>query len=247
MRLSSGEFLALLKRAFEGAGWKHGRYEDAATTTWWLQIHGINWLQYLTERGPRLFESAATVPELLLNTPSRSVLDGMRSSYLHCGAAATDLVYANACIEKLTSVETRNCLDRVMVIPGLVTLARRNASAIARWYSRTCLHVAFIDAGATHPTYQQYLLPPMHESTTQSLFLICSLDNEGVNHYHRSIRSLDQTHTLLRSISPEEFRQTAQTVQTGGIELPAEAINFFNGFGNRVLVEASEQSRQGAG
>lgn len=247
MRLSNSELMSLLKRALEGSGWNNGRFEEAAYAIWWLESRGISWLDDLADVWPRLNRTVVPTPELVKDHTANCVIDASRSSLLHCGPNSVDLAFANACSENLVSVETRHCLDRIMILPGLAVLAKRGASAMARWYSNESLHIASIRAGARYPNYTQYAVPPEQRVNDSSLFLICSLDPDGVNHYCRKMSKLIESHDVVKELLPEHFKLRANESLANGIHVLKESIDILNGAGDRVLVESTEQSRAGAG
>ncbi len=247
MRLSNSELISLLKRALEGSGWNNGRYEEAAYAIWWLESRGISWLDDLANVWPRLFRSVVPTPELIKDHMANSVIDAGRSSLLHCGPNSIDLAYANACSESLVSVETRHCLDRIMILPGLAVLSKRGASAMARWYSNNLLHIATIRAGSRFPTYTQYAIPEGKRVEDTSLYIICSCDLDGVNHYRRNMSKLNESHNVVKELLPEHFAQRTEDSLADGIHVLRESVDILNKAGDRVLVEATDQSRTGAG
>ena len=247
MRLSNNEFLSLLKRAFEGAGWTHGRYEDAAFAVWWIEAHGLNWLTRLADNWPRIDRAATAVPELIQAHAPGSVIDAAGASLLHCGSNSVDLVYANACSEPLATLETRRCVDRILIIPSLTTLATRGANALARWYADDVLHVVTIKSDESFPTYTRYELPESRDIVDSSLFLTCSRNVDGLNHYYRNVSKLAEVYNVLHTLSAEQLGRNANNSKANGIDVSDEAISLLNQAADRVLVEATEQSRQGAG
>ena len=247
MRLSNTELLSLLKRAFEGSGWNHGRYEEAAYAIWWLESCGIRWLDNLADVWPRLVQTVVATPELTKNHTANSVIDAGSTSLLHCGPNSIDLAFANAHSEPLVSVEIRRCLDRIMILPGHAILAKRGATAVARWHSNESLHVASILANAAYPNYTQHAVPREQQVSDSSLFLICSLDNDGVNHYCRNVSKMSDIHDVVKTLLPEDFKQRRDESLANGIHVLEESIDILNDAGDNVLVEATEQSRTGAG
>ncbi|MFK8029695.1 MAG: DUF3726 domain-containing protein [Gammaproteobacteria bacterium] len=240
MRLSNSELLSLLKRALEGSGWTQGRYEEPAHAIWWLECHGINWLENLPNIWPRLIQTGPPMTELVSNHGAESVIDAGSASLLHCGPNSVDLSFANACAEDLASVETRNCTDRMLIVAELATLAKRGASALARWYSKATLHVATIEAGGRFPEYTAFETETGDRIDTTSLFLICSREEDGMNHYRHNLSKLTQSNPVRESHTAEQFRQRSAASRANGIEIPDEAIELLTQAGDRVLVATPE-------
>lgn len=247
MRLSNSEFLSLVKRALEGSGWTAGRYEEPASAIWWLQSRGIDWLERFTDVWPRLKSTEAATPELLESHAANSVIDAGRSSLLHCAPNSIDLAFANSCVEPIARVEVRNCLDRILIIYGLSVLARRGASALARWYSDRALHIAYIDAEQRYPEYAEYAVPPDFETQLNSITLVCSREKKGMNHYQRNLSKLARTEKSSIRLTPEHFRKSAAHSRTYGVEVSDDAMRLLQEAERKVLVATSEQSREETG
>ncbi len=236
MRFSNSELLTLLQHAFEGAGWTDGREEDAAHAVWWLQAHGITWLDQLPDHWERLNPERAPKLKLVQANAASGILDAAGSSLLHSGANAIDLVYANACRESLAMLETRWCLDRHLILPGLVTLARRGGNALARWYASGRLHLASIEAGKDFPLYTQYEAPAPMNTGKGSLYLACSNLREGLDHYHRNKSRLDEQHPVVDQITPDQFAHNARLSLSEGIEVDPATIALLNQSADSLLV-----------
>ncbi len=237
MRYSNSELRALLQQAFEGAGWADGSNEDAANAVWWLQAHGITWLDQLPQHWPRLDIETTPKPKLIQADAASGILDAGGASILHCGSNAVDLVYANACRENLSTLETRWCHDRSLIIAGLVTLARRGGSSLARWYTKGRLHLASIDAGHEYPLYTQYEAPEPMNTGRGALYLACSRQPDGLDHYHRNKARLDNKYPVVSVRTPDQFERDATLSLTNGIEVAPQSIAIINQLADRVLVK----------
>lgn len=239
MRFSYSELLTLLRRALRSTGCVEGVTEDAANAACWLQAHGIPWLDQLAGRWHRFDSVMTSKPELVERDAANSVLDARSASFLQCGANSLDLVYANACDESLATLEIRHCLDRMLVLANIVTVARRGASAIARWSSENRLHIASIDAGNAYPDYVCYGAS-LGTGSAHTLYVACTRSGHGLDHYHRNKTRLDETYPVLQAKTPGQFRHEAMQSRAQGINVDPAAIKILNDAADRLLVKESD-------
>ncbi|MGB1237950.1 MAG: DUF3726 domain-containing protein [Pseudomonadales bacterium] len=247
MQVSMNELKAALRRCFEATGYFIGNYEDAADMIVWLEKHGLNGLAEFERTLPFIdCDQAKELSTVTYEDNSSAIIDSHNRSSLNCIATAVDLAYAKALRCGVASVTVHNCHNRMFVLKALTDCGRRGVSAVAYWRNgsgEVREHTAAIGAGQRYPDYQAAATHlDAAEESHQTLEIICSARVD----LHSSLQHSDQLGELEHISAQQIARNKARNVKQG-ICISESLWHRINQIGEGVLVESSEQSRQGAG
>jgi LDH2 family malate/lactate/ureidoglycolate dehydrogenase len=247
MQVSMIELKAALKRCFEAAGYFVGNYEDAANMIVWLEKHGLQGLGELERTLPYIKgDSEKELSTLIYQDSTAAIIDCHNRSSLNNIPAAVDLAYTKALVSGIATVTVHNCHNRMFVLKAITDCGRRGISAVAYWKNgatRSREHTVSIGAGHRYPSYQEALTDLCaHSSDRQSLVIICSAQVDLKTSLQQSTK-----HREIKKISAAQIELNKERSIDCGITISEELWQQINQIGDGVLVESSDQSRQGAG
>ena len=247
MHVSMTELKAALRRCFEAANYFVGNYEDAANMILWLEKHGLGGLQELQRTLPYIkADKQKALSTVIYEDSTSAIIDSHGRSALNCIAASVDLAHAKALECGIATITVHNCHNRKFILKALTDCGRRGISVAAYWRNGNDVvteYTAAINAGARYPSYSQAVTRlASTPQDKQALTIICS-------------SRVDLTSSLQRSNDNQAiFHMSAQAIAAikeetidQGIEIDDLLWQTINHIGAEVLVENSEQSRQGAG
>ncbi|WP_286974525.1 DUF3726 domain-containing protein [Pseudomonas sp.] len=246
MLISSNELTSLLKRVFEGMGYRAGYYEDAAALVKWLQVHGEHGFSELQRSLHFVADSQRPALQVLAEEQQSILFDCHGRSALNCLPSIVELAQTKALEQGCVNVKVRNCHNRKFILKLLVDCAKHGISALAYWQNGkqpASEHVASIASGAEYPSYSEALLTESNSVDTQTLTLLLStrINLTGQLHGNATQR------TGFREVSPEQFAKAFEGALEGGMHISIELWQQLNQLAEAVLVESSEASRSGAG
>lgn len=247
MQVSMNELKAALRRCFEATGYFIGNYEDAANMIVWLEKHGLKGLAEFERTLPFIDrDQEKELSTLTYQDSCSAIIDSHNRSSLNCIGAAVDLAYAKAMHCGVATVTVHNCHNRMFVLKALTDCGRRGVSVVAYWKngrSEVREYTAAIGAGQRYPNYQA---APTHfnaeDDGHQTLVIICSARVD----LSSSLQNSDQQGEL-ESISASQIALNKERNIKDGISIDEALWQKINQIGEGVLVESSDQSRQGAG
>jgi LDH2 family malate/lactate/ureidoglycolate dehydrogenase len=247
MQVSMVELKAALKRCFEAAGYFVGNYEDAANMIVWLENHGLQGLAELERTLPYIKDdSEKELSTLIYQDNTTAIIDCHNCSSLNNIPAAVDLAYAKSLVSGIATVTVHNCHNRMFVLKAITDCGRRGISAVAYWKNGTTRsreHTVSIGAGHRYPSYQEALTDLCVDSTnSQSLVIICSAQVDLKTSLQQSAQYRE-----IKKISSGRIENHKEYCIDHGITISAQLWQKINQIGDQVLVESSDQSRQGAG
>ncbi len=247
MRISLNELNATLKRSFEGMNYFVGTYEDAAQMVSWLEMHGEQGFGELERALAYVNDEDKAPVELLFEDASSAIVDCHNRSALNSLALVLDLAHAKALKAGIATLKVQHCHNRKFILKLLADCGRRGISMMAYWQNGTqpaTEHVASISAGEQYPHYSEAVLKadcsPLEK---QTMTLICS-DRVNIT---AQLMSNPNDRVSCRSVEPATFAATGLATLESGIEISEALWQTFNQLGEKVLVENTEASRQGAG
>ncbi|MFW3613911.1 Ldh family oxidoreductase [Billgrantia antri] len=248
MRVSFNELQGLCRKAFGGIGFDEGDAADAADMVAWMQCHGFNGVDQLN-RGLDflLAEDPEAQPRMIYQDGDLAVLDGQGQSVLRSISLATELGYAKARARGLSVVKIRRCHNRQLIMGYLARLAGRGINITAFWRNAQeplTEQVVGFRAGHATPEVRVYSVREVPEENEP---------NDGItlvmaNHVEL-LPSLGADHDLdlLARHSESELLACRQRALQDGIEVEEAIWERLKTLAQRLLVEASEASRGGAG
>lgn len=248
MKVSFNELQGMGRKAFIGIGFAEGDAIDAAEMVAWMEAHGLGGVAALKKGLDYLLtEDPADTPTLVYQDADFSVLDAHNHSILGNASLAVELGYARARARGLSITKIRRCHNRVLVIGYLSRLARRGMNVTAFWrnsHEPLIEQVVGFKAGHQVPEICVYSLEDVPDDVEK---------NDGItlimaNHVDLlpSLRSDYDLTNLMRQTEEDLERQRDQAL-VEGLEVDDELWKTLKTLADRLLVEASEASRSGAG
>ena len=248
MKVSFNELQGMGRKAFIGVGFAEGDAIDAAEMVAWMEAHNLGGVAALKKGLDYLLrEDPTETPELIYQDADFSVLDAHNHSILGNASLAVELGYARARSQGLSVTKIRHCHNRVLVIGYLSRLARRGMNVTAFWrnaHDPLIEQVVGFKAGHPLPEICVYSLEDSPDQTEK---------NDGItlimaNHVDLlpSLRSDYVLTNLMRQTEEDLERQRDQAL-VEGLEVDDELWHTLKTLANRLLVEATESSRSGAG
>ena len=248
MKVSFNELQALSRKAFTGIGFAEGHADDAADMVTWMESYDLHGLEALNLGLEHLIEADPSVrPEILYQDGDLAVVDGHNLSVLRASNLALELAFAKARSRGLSVIKIRRCRQRQLIMGYLARLASRGMNVTAFWrHSQSPIteQVVGFRAGSAVPSIRVYELADIPED---------DVPNDGVtilmaNHVDLlpTIRSEDEYKLLARHDESDLLAAKQQALEEG-LTVDPEIWQQLKSFAAKTLVEASEQSRSGAG
>ncbi len=252
MHVSAIELKAALRRCFEASGFYVGNYEDAADMVLWLEAHGLNGLDELQKALPVLSDDATKPSYSISHEDSNStIIDSKNRSALDCVCGFVDLAQSIAEGCEIATVTVHNCLQRKFVIKAITDCGRRGINAEARWCTTSeeggkqfvTEHTASIKSADQFPSYKAVVINQGNTANKpQTLKISCGPALELSDALQAS--STNQDDIFIR---PDQIQKNKENSVDNGIDINQSLWSEINHRGAGVLVENSENSRQGAG
>ncbi len=244
MRVSRNEMNAALKRAYEGAGYDIGDYEDAAEQITWAEMSGFNVFSGLNI--PPCAPKGSSMPQLVFESKSIAVVDAGGAQACQYGALAAHLAYSKAIKEGLTTVQLANCSMPIMLLRSLSLIAQRGVYLSVYWGDHMGEHGASFERGAIFPNY--WCIAHNEGTTDVSASDITILCTPKAALLADSImRQAEDPMLSITSYSAIRLANNYEQDLQQGIEVDPAQWEELNNAAWPILVQASEHSRGGAG
>ncbi|SEO78664.1 DUF3726 domain-containing protein [Aquisalimonas asiatica] len=248
MRISHNELLSMARKAFEGLGFDAGDREDAAHMVLWLERHGLDGLQELRKAIDFLPGDRERPLQTLYRGGGLYVMDAGGASVLCHGAVAVDAGIAMAQRHPLATVRLEGCHNRLFILADLARSCRHGVSALAVWRNEHGHHprdyVVAQRAGDPLPTVRVYRDDTLAEPPVdQGMTLVFSRDFDLLPQLHPDVDA-DRVHY---SALPDDLVESSRQRLASSITVDEALWERLRGLAMRILVEASDQSRRGAG
>lgn len=248
MKVSFNELQGLCRKAFAGIGFAEGDAIDAADMVAWLEVHGLNGVAALSKGMTYLLhEDPARSPTVLYEDADLTVLDAHGQSVLGNASLAVELGYARARARGLSITRIRHCHNRVLMLGYLSRLARRGMNLTAFWrnaHNPLVEQVVCFKAGHPIPEMCVYTVeePPEGTRANDDITLIMA------NHVDLmpSLRS-DYDLRDLHQLTETDLENRRQQALVEGMDVDDALWHNLKSLADRLLVEATEASRSGAG
>jgi len=228
INLSHNELWALLTRTFEALYGHERDYYDMARTVLWLECHGHAGVEQLIDALPILEKENLSEPDLTELPSGRIALDGAGHSLLCIGRSVADLAMAYAEENGMAQVDITNVSDSKSLIGNLTYIASQDFSALALCKDKVARMMVESE------------LPTLYTNEgNETVSLICSKNDEVLQDY------LEDKTSIMDSIEHQHAAYEAGLEQ--GLNVKCSHYDTLTVVANRVLVEATEASRRGAG
>jgi LDH2 family malate/lactate/ureidoglycolate dehydrogenase len=248
MKVSFNELQGLSRKAFIAIGFDEGDANDAADMVAWMEAHGLNGVTALRKGLDFLLNEDKThPPKLIYQDADLCVVDAENKTVLGHASLAIELGYAKCRARGLSVTKIRHCHNRMLIVGYLSRIARRGMSVTAFWRNSheplTEIIVSF-KSGEAEPEICMYELPSIPDDIEPNNGITLVM----VNHVD-----------LLPDLKPDApandliMQNRAAMLDwherslVDGIEVDPELCERLKLLATKMLVESSEDSRQGAG
>lgn len=248
MKVSFNELQGLSRKAFIGIGFDDGDASDAADMVAWMEVHGLDGIAALRKGLDFLLnEDKSQPPKLIYQDADLCVVDAQKKTILGHASLAIELGYAKCRARGLSVTKIRHCHNRMLIVGYLSRIARRDMSVTAFWRNSheplTEIIVSF-KSGDSEPEICMYSLPDTPDDTEPNDGITLVM----VNHVN-----------LLPDLKPDAplndlFLQNRDAMAdwqerslVDGIDVDPDLWERLKLLAANMLVEASDDSRQGAG
>lgn len=241
------EAAALLRRTFEALYSHDADYEYSADVILWLEARGLGGIGTLA--GALQDMRIAVTPRLTLDKPKRCCIDAGGASLLALAASAIDIALAQSAVEHDCHVSIVNGRQPLAIVPAVAGCALSNVAAAAAWYDKSAnrLHRVRAPAASAQPDYT-ILVPEGSPPWAHNDIELFVATNDAL------MLELAGRHPMfsepgrhVTEITADEFRQRYELSVNHGIAVSDANYQALSAVANRVLVEATEESRRGAG
>ncbi|MFN2099657.1 DUF3726 domain-containing protein [Altererythrobacter sp. MF3-039] len=244
--LSRNELLALLRRVFEAIFGKSCDYEAMAEQIAWLECHGLGGFDLLCACLNRLDNEEHPSDGLLIEASSADSvvndLDAGGASLLCFGDVLADLLVARCADRESCRVKIANLREGQAIIPQLhrMALAGRFAAARITNPSNGTSWYAHVSSSAFLPVLSGFQ-ETKDCGALVSLNVVCAANEHALQ---EAMNSLDPQWPE-PTITPGQLADCNADCLRNGI--PVSDLAALNAVADRILVEATEDSRRGAG
>ncbi len=244
MKVSRNEMSAALQRAYEGAGYDIGDYEEAAELITWSEMCGLG--GFASEHFPPQNSQQNILPQLDLEHNGIAMINANATHFCQYGSLAVHLACTLASRTDFACVHLINCINPNLILGSLAKIACKGFYLVAYWQQNGYQHGASFIADLEFPDY--WSIPgsdTINSATTSSISILCTRQAALLAN---TIQSLNfKLETEYRKISQV---QTASQYDQGleqGIEVDSAQWDALNKAAWPVLVPATQQSSLGAG
>jgi len=226
--LSHNELKALLSRTFEALYGHKRDYSDMADCVLWLECHGHDGVAELIEALPVLEKQNLIIPKITHQSDGHYIVDCRGHSLFVVGKSLCDLAISYVIEGEEVSLDIVNAFHSKSLLHGLNYIASRCFSSILITKS----NISVMPLGTQYPTI--YI-----GKNDDIISLVCAKTDENLNKY-----LYDNIPVAIDVITQ---RKTYSSNLESGIKIDKSHYEHLTLMSNKVLVEASEMSRRGAG
>ena len=263
MRLSANELVSQLAKAFVGLGLPHGVSRDASEMITWLELYGFDTSNCVTE-SLGLLEASSTVPSpSVAAADNRLSIDFEGDTVLRSGALYLELAAAKvATVDKIT-VSIFHCPDAFWLLGYLPRLVKRGMTVTADCplpHDSERVSLSFDERGspilvgrlessyrlASDQSVIEVMLAPSLRNDQPISATNLASDEPAANDCPAPPHKESSTTDSPR-LSNEALNNRYQESLALGLSVSDELWAALKRYGENTLVEADEQSRQGAG
>jgi len=228
LNLSINELWSLLTRTFEALYGHKRDYYDMARMALWLECHGHDGVRQLIGALPTLEETDLAEPSFTQQSPTHIVIDGGGHSLFCIGRSIADLAMAYASTHESAHLEITNVADRQPLIGVLSYIASQHFSGVIQ-----CKDMQAVISSSEEQ-------PIIYEGCEFDMMsLICSRTETSLT---------EELNVGAKILKDKESQIEIYSLRLNrGINIQRSHYDRLTNIANRVLVEATEASRRGAG
>ncbi|WP_275287986.1 DUF3726 domain-containing protein [Halomonas elongata] len=248
MKASYNELQGLCLKAFIGMGFEEGDAADAADMVAWMQCFGLGGLAALSRGLDFLLEDDPDdLPSVLYQDGDLAVIDGHGQSVLRSSTLSLELGFAKARARGLAVIKVRHCHNRQLIMGYLARLAGRGMNVTAFWRNAQqplTEQVVGFRANSAVPEIRVYAVQEIPEENEPNNAITIVM----ANHVDLlpAMRS-DYRYDLLAHHDESTLLASRHQSLTEGIEVDETVWARLKHLASRMLVEATDASREGAG
>ncbi|NNC76853.1 MAG: DUF3726 domain-containing protein [Woeseiaceae bacterium] len=246
INMSMNELSALLKRSFEGLGYCHAEYEDAAASVLWLEAHGLPGFETVARAWPRLSAGTGTEIQITNRNEPATIVDGGGASLFTAGRALAEFAVGARPVDD-ARLECRHVCDRLAILSSMKVFSDNGSAALAYWQDEQSLHMAIIEAGQPCPDYRIKSTKDCDKRRLDALYLVHSKNRECIHDESSALLLKTTEQSAARHMAGSEMSEYRRNRLLNGIEIDSSLRQALIASAERVLVESTEQSRRGAG
>ena len=263
MRLSANELVSQLAKAFVGLGLPHGVSRDASEMITWLELYGFDTSNCVTESLGLLEASSTVQSPSVAAADNRLSIDFEGDTVLRSGALYLELAAAKvATVDKIT-VSIFHCPDAFWLLGYLPRLVKRGMTVTADCplpHDSERVSLSFDERGspilvgrlessyrlASDQSVIEVMLAPSLRNDQPISATNLASDEPAANDCPAPPHKESSTTDSPR-LSNEALNNRYQESLALGLSVSDELWAALKRYGENTLVEADEQSRQGAG
>ncbi len=244
MKVSRNEMNTALKRAYEGAGYDIGDYEDAAEQLTWIEMAGFDVFSKLTI--PPCGPKGSATPQLVFESEGLAVIDAGGAQVCQYGSLAGHLAYNKSLKDGLATVQLANCTMPLMLLRSLSLVAQRGVYLSVYWQDAEGEHGASFESGAIFPHYWRVSHSgEIINKEASNVTILCTATPALLAD---SIFRQDENPNLsVVSLSAARLAVNYEKSLQDGIEVELTQWDELNRAAWPILVPTTEHSRGGAG
>ena len=235
----------MLKRFFEHLNHFGGDYSESAENVTWLQLHGLQGVRSLLDAWPDLHDITSQPIAFVAKNAEESVVNLHNQSMFAVAGGLIDKIVCDMASTGSYTLQLTNCRNRIALLAALAQCRFADGSITAYWRDEKhlLLHIVTTSSASQFPRYQLSKLSESAEEQLNVATLICSpLQNNGIDTIPVVL-----TENVVLDIGGAELASRYEQSLQDGIEIDESEFASICKIADRVLVEATEQSRQGAG
>jgi hypothetical protein len=249
MTISHNELLSLFKRVFEVLYGNSADFDALAKNQLSLEKLGLGGWYMLARSLPDLEKKTS----IILGSDSGSGdtwrIDANNNNLMAFAPSISDILIDRAMKSGRCNVEIVNARDVVALAPVLSQISGRGFAAIMNWSEEASsnVHIAEIEPNMRYPSLKIF------EDVERKTFLkiIIAPDMSECVEFLRTsdpmVYRLNVGGTESFQISSEEFEDRYQSGLNDGLIIDQNVYKKLCSYAERILVEASDSSRSGAG
>jgi hypothetical protein len=249
IRISINEFKSLLNRACESHYGHQYDYEDLAYIIHWLELHnfeGVTNFLKIINSAPQKSDLSTDLAE---NQEQRLKFNNNGHSILHVASIITDMTLAKCHQEQFCHTSIKDVLHPVTILPSLIKFSQNGWHASAWWTEpeKDLAQVASISPDQKYPEYKEIKIKELSPNDKSDLNLICSRNEINSLESYTTIHKNNNSHKTTLKISANDFKESYTDKIINGLNIDTKNYQKLSLIADQILVEASEQSRLGAG
>ncbi len=239
--ISLNEFRALMRKAFEGVYAHRHDINALADHVLWLEYHGLSGLDIFLESCAGLEEWRS--PDLQERSNGDLDIDARGQCMLALNDMVCDLVFDRALGRNMGTLHIQNALNPQVIVSGLAR-CKHYGLAGAAWWPGTgeWAHIAVLDGDSPVPYLCRIDLPEGVGALSATTLIVADAF-EKIDAKYPEWFAFRRGHTT----PANEIQQSYLSHLDHGFSLSKEKYRKICALADRVLVEATEQSRRGAG